>query len=436
MAWRLTVLTDAQQKPGQARRLENTLSLAHSCVHHYRLCPTGARGSRVEDWRCSFSTPTTTTTSSMPFDIDGGLVFKEDTIRLPACRHDLQHQSLFVQRRQQSRSKHGTRSLAKTAINALLNHMSNLKVDALRPLPQHMVEKLWTDITRTGADSLHAWQVFAKTGHFGRKFVKTFSIPCVQCSCRFLQLAVKAPLCNQSSWLTTLTICDPSNGIAQILSLAKLNGLQNLYVQSNSPPSQPQEATLSDRILRALATEARNHGALSQLETLFVDNQRDVTFNSVQYLNHFPALTLFCAHNCSFPKRKKLKLQIQGTGWHLDNGDDEAGSFCHYMTLQHAHNSSRLPWSTSVHTFLQHRRDHVSQDDRPILDVEVYPYWTSKSYPSVPFNFEASVDRVVCLLRDQESIAKTMPVPEPPMKRRKLNTKKAEAFGDLLHGFT
>ncbi|KXS98399.1 hypothetical protein AC578_4683 [Pseudocercospora eumusae] len=373
----------------------------------------------------------------MPFDKDSGLVFKENTISLSKCQHNVEHRSLFVKGSRQTRSGHGTSSLVETAINALLNNVSSLEVDALRPLPKHIVERLWTAITRAGADSLHAWQAFATTGHFGRKFVKTFRIECVQCSCRFLKLAEKVPLRNQSSWLTTLTICGRSDDIAQMVSLAKLNGLQNLYIQSNRPPSRPQEATFSDRILRALAMEARDHGALSQLETLFVDNQRDVTSNSLQCLNDFPALSLFCTRDCSFPKRENLKSQIQGIGWHLDTGDDKAGLFYHYMTSLHAHNSSRV-WSASVQKCLQHRRRHVSKNHLPILDVEVLPYRTSDSYNSVSLPFEEFASRVACFLRDQEqaSIAQTMPVPEPPTKRRKLNTKKADAFRDLLHGLT
>ncbi|EME77694.1 uncharacterized protein MYCFIDRAFT_84804, partial [Pseudocercospora fijiensis CIRAD86] len=289
-----------------------------------------------------------------------------------------------------------------------------------------------------GADSLHAWQLFAKTGYFGRQFVKTFSISCVQCSRRLLGLAGKAPLRSQSSWMTTLTLCDSPYDIAQLMGLAKLDGLQNLYIRSNRPPSQTHETTFSGRILRALAIEAKDYGALSQLETLFVDNPRDVTLNTLQYLNNFPALNLFCARDCNFPKRKTLMSQIQGLGWHLDEEHDVAGLSYYYTTFQRSHDSKRPSWPTVVRTFLEHRRAQTSEINRPMLNVDIVPYCVSESYSSVSLDSTAFASRVLCFLRDQEraSKSKTMPVPEPPAKRRKLNTKKLGAFDDLLHGLT
>ncbi|KAF7196165.1 hypothetical protein HII31_02566 [Pseudocercospora fuligena] len=375
----------------------------------------------------------------MPFDKDSGLVFKEDIIRLPRCQHDVEHNSRYVKQRQQSTLEYGTSSLSTTAVNTLLNNMSNLEAEALRPLPKHIIEKLWSAVTRAGADSLHAWQVFAKTGHLGCKSVKTFRISCNQCSRRLLGLAEKIPLRSQVSWLTTLTICESAYDISQIMGLTKLDSLQNLHIRSNRPPSQSQETIFSDRLLRALGIEARHHGALPRLQRLFVDNQRDVTLNSLQYLNDFPALSLFCAHDCSFPKHETLKSYMQGTGWHLDQGHDVAESLYHYMTLKHVNNSTMFPWPTSVRRFLQYQHGRMPQNDRPMLDIEVVPQCLSMSYRSpISLAFNAFLYRVVCFLRDEDRAitAQTLPAPEPPAKRRKLGNKKSRAFDDLLHGLT
>jgi hypothetical protein len=252
----------------------------------------------------------------MPFDRDSGLMFNETIVSAKhhrQCRHPNQYKMppRFRDGRQVLGAR-GANSLEEMASETLFaKNMFRLDRTALEGVPHSMLERWWRWIWRRGCDSLHAWQVFASTGHFDKTFINTAQIFCMNPPC-----LTRIALSTDMAWLTNLAIGGMAFDTDFLLSISNISNLRTIHVQLSGPGHD--RISFSDRILRAWAADARERGALSRLEMMFIDDQQYLTTNALQYLHHFTALNMFTARDCGINDQNnttKIEWGSQGRGW-------------------------------------------------------------------------------------------------------------------------
>ncbi|KAF2211919.1 hypothetical protein CERZMDRAFT_97839 [Cercospora zeae-maydis SCOH1-5] len=249
----------------------------------------------------------------MPFDQENGLVYAEsvmkadDHMRCSRAKYKMHLLEL------PGLPTRGAGSLLVMAKRTFFQNMDKLDISSLQDLPQPVIQQLWRWTNESGAVSLHAWQVFASTGLLNREDDFPFKLACMMPAC----LARFATSPNMA-WLVDLAIGDVSMNTEDMISLSKIPNLRTLHLR-RTMRNFPQQTYMSDRILRAWALVAKNSGALSKLQLLFIDGQRDVTTRTLQYLGHFPALQMFTAFDCGICCEDIAGKEQDVAGWRLDN---------------------------------------------------------------------------------------------------------------------
>lgn len=119
------------------------------------------------------------------------------------------------------------------------------------------------------------------------------------------------PVANDAnfSWITNLTIKDKEVSARDLISVSDLKNLRRFHMASARKT--PTDLGFNDRIFRAWAEMARDHGAFKYLECLFLYFQEGVSKWSLEYLDAFPVLDEFCAHRCKVSRRDARSIP----GW-------------------------------------------------------------------------------------------------------------------------
>jgi hypothetical protein len=248
----------------------------------------------------------------MPFDQDSGLVFTEKIVSVQECSHPDKHHTRF--RKAVKYGDHGARSLMDMAKTTLFRNMKDLDKTSLEGLPLSVVERLWTWMSRSSSATLHAWQLFADTGHFDKNFVKRVELRCMRPQC-LASFASSTDI----AWLTDLTIGFVAMDTQASLSISEVPNLRSLDVQYCRPDRG--RSPFTDRIIGAWAHDASERGALSRLELLFINDEPAITMHTLQHLHRFPALSTFAVRNCGINHdglsvlRKEIVSEAQALGW-------------------------------------------------------------------------------------------------------------------------
>lgn len=253
----------------------------------------------------------------MPFDTESGLVYSERilTASIGRCRCPSRLKMTdygFLNGGNASRE--GTTSLYATALRRLLNNLDKLDFDSLDSVPATLVDQLWKEITRSQLDQLRVWQIFAHT-HLGQKtFVHTFNAAS-QCSLHSTFDVVLASASSSMRWLTNITLDDSVSDI-DFSKIPKLRNLRNIVIVG----TKGSHHSFSDHLLHSWADAAKDTGCLDKLETIFLSGQREITIGSLEHLNSFLSLEIFCAYGCSLTNRDvkgALRKRANALGWSM-----------------------------------------------------------------------------------------------------------------------
>lgn len=246
--------------------------------------------------------------TKMPFDQENGLVYTERIMKANDHTSCFQSKRFVPFVKAPPHSQRGTRSLVDTAIITLFGNTDLLDASSLQSLPQAVIEQLWEWANDCKAVSLHVWQVFARTNHVKVHDIKGRRITCMRPACL-------APVANDANmaWLVHLTIRDVAMDTDDAISIWQIPNLQAIYIQGSGT----KQELVSDRILRAWASAATDSAAMSKLELMFIDGQREITPHCLQYLSQFPALKLFTAFKCGQDWIKAFGRAQSLAGWSL-----------------------------------------------------------------------------------------------------------------------
>lgn len=364
----------------------------------------------------------------MPFDRDSGLVFNERIIAMQQqCRHEKKHKHNKTFVAPIRSASDGPRSLVDMAKNTLFRNMDKLDHTALQHLPPSMIDQLWTSITDSAADSLHAWQVFARTGIFDNKKMKK-----KKKSARRMNMSCMKPEClmdiassPEMSWLTNLTVGSVAMDMGAALSISQIPNIRNIHIQACQPGIDRERSPFTDRLLRSWAADATDRGAMSLLEMIFMDDQLEITTNALRYLGAFPKLNMFTVRDCGINAhsnatgRAKIVSAGQRVGWNLNR----PGALEQFVTQ-----ARWGSWSQVVEFYTMKCRAE-GDDHRPVIHVEA----EVESRLHGPLC--TSCDRVLSFERNwnYEPIALAHEM-EPATKRRKIRASSSRAAQELMSG--
>ena len=164
-------------------------------------------------------------------------------------------------------------------------------------------------------DSLHAWKAFAVAYPGGADKDLSHRYHVVVEPNIPLGGYVKPLLSPSFDWIVHLTISNSAFSRAEIVGLSKLVNLGALTIGAS-----PTGTFLHDSIIRAWTREATEVGAFSRLSVLILKAQKEVTLQSLVYLNQLSCLALFHTEDCNFgPETKAEALAL---GWKYRKGND------------------------------------------------------------------------------------------------------------------
>lgn len=207
------------------------------------------------------------------------------------------------------------------ALRRLLCNLGQLDTELLRSLPEAIIDRLWTVIKRSNLDSLQLWQVFSQT-HLGtRTFVRRVNTSgrCERHSVSYYIDIAARP----GRWLTNLCLSHGAYAPEDLCRISRLANLRNIHLNGGNTHHANYDRTagyqMTDRIVTAWADAARNEGALSMLQMIFIQGHKEVTTWSLRHLNAFPALDTFCTQACGLSRKHHVdpserKHEQEGAG--------------------------------------------------------------------------------------------------------------------------
>ncbi|KUJ14752.1 uncharacterized protein LY89DRAFT_735829 [Mollisia scopiformis] len=208
-----------------------------------------------------------------------------------------------------SRSIKGTRSLATTALAAILTRIDELSVDLLMDMPAVLLQGIWQEIKNRQLVSFHVWRVFSvllkKDDATLRILRHRDQITKPKSPLRFYT----TPLTSESfEFLTYLSITTTF----AIPELVKLSAVKNLVALEIVSKDKNSEHCVSDRVIRAWSFAANSEGAFQVLRILKLWKHLNVTNVSLAYLNSFPSLAVFDVTGCGFDLTASVKARDFG----------------------------------------------------------------------------------------------------------------------------
>ncbi|PPJ55576.1 hypothetical protein CBER1_03704 [Cercospora berteroae] len=294
--------------------------------------------------------------TKMPFDQENGLVYTERIMKANDHTGCFQSKRCVPLVKLPQHSQRGTRSLVDTAIITLFGNTDLLDASALQNLPQAVIEQLWKWANDCKAVSLHVWQVFARTNRMKVHDIKGRRIRCMRPACL-------APVANDANmaWLVHLTIRDVAMDTDDAISIWQIPNLQAIYIQGSGT----KQELVSDRILRAWASAATDSAAMSKLELMFIDGQREITPHCLQYLSQFPALQLFTVFRCGEDWEKAIRKGQSVAGWSLCDPNPVQQLI---ISKTHSGFDSGVVWADFVENYIANAKG-VALSNKPVLEL-------------------------------------------------------------------
>lgn len=211
-------------------------------------------------------------------------------------------------------------SLQELAIQSLLDNIDHVDVHTLQGLPFTLASKLWKRVEQQNLTTPTLWAAFCAAFPEDEQFhYYTASDMAPQRGMQEYITLLSSPRRGLDSyyWLTALTISNLELTQNDVVDLTRIPNL--VALDMHSPIDDP-IGNLSDRTIRAWSEHSTASGALSKLQVLILRHQKHISHTSLNYLNHFPNLTLFGVKGCSLGLRNEAEAQAVGWTTHDEHG--------------------------------------------------------------------------------------------------------------------
>lgn len=238
----------------------------------------------------------------LSYDRDTGQVFKEWVEKRLSLNDNDWHrrQPYPMSSGATGIGKHGARPLMDMCIMLVGNNIDDIDNETVRGLPDSLLWLVWDYLSVPSRGlSFHSWKLFvarlAKEQHPRRKdmplqaskFHREFALPKAPLRCY-----IDPTISTSFDFLVHLTITGGASfGVNELLSLSDLVNLRTLeIVRPDEGPHVHLFPRVSDRIVREWSSRTNPFPALQSLQ-IFGDDL--TTFESLQYVTKFPALTVY-----------------------------------------------------------------------------------------------------------------------------------------------
>ncbi|KAI6244885.1 hypothetical protein HI914_06855 [Erysiphe necator] len=210
----------------------------------------------------------------------------------------------------------GTRSLLLLSLEVIVSNAMNLTADMLIDLPINLVEMLWKEISERSLISFYLWSIFSvklfKQGSYmnGKlTYYQTILSPKSPIAI-YIQ-----PLKSISYEFITALVITTTFLVPDLIEISTLFNLVTLEIINYSDPRQ---SVVSDFLIKAWSLCIDEKKSFQVLRMLRFWNHWEVTPKSLEYLLHFPVLTLCDVRGCNFESFKSQKYP----GWEYRGNDD------------------------------------------------------------------------------------------------------------------
>ncbi|RKF65976.1 putative cbs domain-containing protein [Erysiphe neolycopersici] len=203
----------------------------------------------------------------------------------------------------------GTRSLLLTSLDEVVTNVLDLTAELLIQMPINIIELLWKALSERSLISFHLWSIFS-VRLFEQKNVISSKLTYYQnISSPKSPLAIYTQALTSTSFefITALVITTPFS-VPDFINMSTLVNLVTLEIINYSDPH---HSVVSDHLVKAWSLCASQKKSFQVLRILRFWNHREITPKSLEYLLHFPVLTLYDVQGCSFDRFKSQKY----TGW-------------------------------------------------------------------------------------------------------------------------
>ncbi|KAH7395674.1 hypothetical protein BKA64DRAFT_64684 [Cadophora sp. MPI-SDFR-AT-0126] len=266
--------------------------------------------------------PVVSSAGHVKFDESSGQMYSETTISTQSNEErdwTRPHRMSVKSVKHQLRSQNGTRSLVNSAVETILENLTDLTFEGIDCLPKRLVLRIWILASERYVIPFRIWEIFSKVLR-GEKDIPLSLL-------RFRHV-IPSPRMTLQTYTSTLT----SNNFDFLASLSlttafpvpqlvKLSSIKNLGIlEIVHTPRDATQSGVSDRLIRAWHQAALDAGAFSVLRILKLWNHKEVTETSLTYLNSFPVLALFDVRSCSFNTRSRALARTLGWRSTLDVG--------------------------------------------------------------------------------------------------------------------
>ncbi|KAI9816512.1 MAG: hypothetical protein M1827_001644 [Pycnora praestabilis] len=365
---------------------------------------------------------------SLRFDEDSGQIYQERVCKVGSVA------SKWIYKARGSVPGHrleekGASSLESAAMRSVLANIPNITPEALRYIPRELGERIWELLVRSELDCFHAWRTFIaayreeEKGSFNyrRQYILDLANP--------LNAYIKS--ITSSIWITYLTLSDIEFTRVELLNISDLTNLGALKIDNHCFTREDTSPGVDDSIVRAWGRAAADTGAFTKLRVLMLRNQPDITGRSLEYLNYFPALTIYNVPGCALSVALDEKAHSMGwglyTGKHLIKAlrkDKKAGRTMVLSMSRIFREAGSLCISN------QNISETQRIDSLPVLDFAIGRQanyvWETVCFQRLALALPSENKAGDGLEKEEEP---------PPTKKRKMRTSKQQSFEDTLLGF-
>ncbi|POS84977.1 hypothetical protein EPUL_003488 [Erysiphe pulchra] len=281
----------------------------------------------------------------------------------------------------------GTRSLLLTSLEEVVSNVLDLTANLLIQMPMNLIELLWKALSKRSLISFYLWSIFS-VRLFEQKSVSSGKLTYYQNI-----LSPKSPLAiytqaltsTSYEFITALVITAPFS----VPDLIEISTLVNLVTLEIINYSDPRHSVVSDLLVKAWSLCACQKKSFQVLQILRFWNHWEITPKSLEYLLHFPVLTLYDVRGCNFDRFNSQKC----TGWNyignrisLRTQKNECfkGLNCRHhipnVSTQDSTQANLRPKSANSKTNML--IDMICQDCAPLACLRLGPSYTLNHEPS------------------------------------------------------
>lgn len=203
----------------------------------------------------------------------------------------------------------GVRSLLLTSLEEVVSNALDLTADLLIQMPLNLIEILWKAISERSLISFHLWSIFSVRLFEQESFLSSKLTYYQNISSPKSPLAIYTQALTSTSYefISALVITTPFS----VPDLIEISNLVNLVTLEIINYSNPRHSVVSDILVKAWSLCACQKKSFQVLRVLRLWNHWEITPKSLEYLLHFPALSLCDMRGCNLERSNSRKCD----GW-------------------------------------------------------------------------------------------------------------------------